>query len=227
MIQISILKSSFLSLLLITCLVLTASCQNELIDVLYLKNGSIIKGIIIEMQPDQLVKIKTSDGSIFVFKIDEVEKVIKEEKISGNENISNQLYEKSNDKQVVQISPFPILPGPDPKYESATIRLSTEMWGVRLYLDNVYLHKIGYDRNYKITGVPPGTHSICVKTATDSIGINIKIDKEQVYTYYVKKNSIVLVDKVYKAPQQERKIDIQAMPISLKQAKNLKQEAEE
>jgi hypothetical protein len=47
-------------------------------DILYLKNGSIIKGYILEMIPNGTIKIKTSDGSIFIYKMDEVEKTEKE-----------------------------------------------------------------------------------------------------------------------------------------------------
>lgn len=46
-------------------------------DVVYLKNGSVIKGSIMEMIPEGNIKIKTSDGSIFVFKMEEVEKTEK------------------------------------------------------------------------------------------------------------------------------------------------------
>jgi hypothetical protein len=48
------------------------------IDVLYLKNGSIIKGLVTEIITGQTVKIETPDGNIFVFKQDEVEKIVKE-----------------------------------------------------------------------------------------------------------------------------------------------------
>jgi len=48
-------------------------------DVVYLKNGSIIKGDILEVIPNETIKIKTSDGSIFVFKMDEVERTGKDE----------------------------------------------------------------------------------------------------------------------------------------------------
>jgi hypothetical protein len=48
-------------------------------DVVYLKNGSIIRGVIIEQIPNQSLKIKTFDKSIFVFKYDEVDKITKEE----------------------------------------------------------------------------------------------------------------------------------------------------
>jgi len=48
-------------------------------DVVYLKNGSIIHGIIIEQIPNQSIKIKTADKNVFVFKIEEIEKISKEE----------------------------------------------------------------------------------------------------------------------------------------------------
>ncbi|PCJ65495.1 MAG: hypothetical protein COA58_08785 [Bacteroidetes bacterium] len=50
------------------------------IDVLYLKNGSIIRGQIIEQVPNKSLKIQTAGGSIFVYKMEEVEKIIKEPK---------------------------------------------------------------------------------------------------------------------------------------------------
>ena len=47
-------------------------------EVVYLKNGSIIKGTIIEQVPGESLKIQTTDGSIFVCKLSEVEKITKE-----------------------------------------------------------------------------------------------------------------------------------------------------
>lgn len=47
-------------------------------DVLYLKNGGMIKGDIIEQEPNKSVKIKTKDGNIFVYKIEEISKISKE-----------------------------------------------------------------------------------------------------------------------------------------------------
>jgi len=46
-------------------------------DVLYLKNGSIIYGKLMEVSDNQY-KIKTSDGSIFIFSTPEVEKFVNE-----------------------------------------------------------------------------------------------------------------------------------------------------
>ncbi len=47
-------------------------------DVIYLKNGSIIKGTIIEQVPGKTYKIQTSDNNIFTYTVDEVEKITSE-----------------------------------------------------------------------------------------------------------------------------------------------------
>ena len=39
--------------------------QSQTVDILYLKNGSIIRGQVIQLDTEN-VKIKTADGSIFV-----------------------------------------------------------------------------------------------------------------------------------------------------------------
>jgi len=50
----------------------------QYVDVVYLKNGSVIRGMIIEQTPNVSLKIQTRDGSVFVFKMDELEKMTKE-----------------------------------------------------------------------------------------------------------------------------------------------------
>jgi hypothetical protein len=44
-------------------------------DVIYLKNGSVIKGIIIEQVPGKSYKIQTADNNVFTYQVDEVEKI--------------------------------------------------------------------------------------------------------------------------------------------------------
>lgn len=58
------------------------SAQVNRRDIVYLKNGSIIKGDILEVVPNETIKIKTSDGSIFVFKMEEVERTGKDEPVA-------------------------------------------------------------------------------------------------------------------------------------------------
>jgi hypothetical protein len=53
--------------------------QTNYRDIVYLKNGSIIKGIVLEQIPNVSLKMKTSDGNIFVFEMKDVEKITKEE----------------------------------------------------------------------------------------------------------------------------------------------------
>lgn len=47
-------------------------------DVVYLKNGGIVRGIIVEQVPNVSLKIKTQDKSIFAYRYDEIEKITKE-----------------------------------------------------------------------------------------------------------------------------------------------------
>jgi hypothetical protein len=55
------------------------SKQNQPIeDVVYLKDGSVIKGTIIATIPHEFIKIQTKDGSVIVERMDKVEKITKE-----------------------------------------------------------------------------------------------------------------------------------------------------
>ena len=69
----------FVLLVAMSLLSVSAIAQNWQ-EVLYLKNGSAIRGVIIEQKPNESVKIQTADGSIFVYSIDEVAKITKEQK---------------------------------------------------------------------------------------------------------------------------------------------------
>jgi TM2 domain-containing membrane protein YozV len=64
-----------------------AQFQN-LQDVVYLKNGSIIRGMIIEQTPNVSLKIKTRDNNVFVYSYDEILKMTKEANTSYNVNPS-------------------------------------------------------------------------------------------------------------------------------------------
>ena len=52
--------------------------QQNYQDVVYLKNGSIIHGIIIEQIPNKSIKIETTDKNVFVYQVDEIERLTKE-----------------------------------------------------------------------------------------------------------------------------------------------------
>jgi len=69
-------------------------------DIVYLKNGSIIHGTIIEQIPGESIKIKSKDGNLFVFKMDEIEKMTKEEVIIKKDTIKKVVKDsiKTKDK---------------------------------------------------------------------------------------------------------------------------------
>lgn len=69
----------FLSLLMFALIATVAYGQSTYQDVVYLKNGSIIRGQIFEQIPNETIKIETADKSVFVYAMDEVEKMVKEE----------------------------------------------------------------------------------------------------------------------------------------------------
>lgn len=49
------------------------------IETVYLKNGSVIRGTVIEQMPGLSLKVQTKDGSVFVYQMDEVERIAKEQ----------------------------------------------------------------------------------------------------------------------------------------------------
>jgi len=57
-------------------------------DVVYLKNGTVIRGIIIEQIPFESIKIETKGGSVFVYTLDEIEKITKEPKFEQESRVS-------------------------------------------------------------------------------------------------------------------------------------------
>ena len=82
-----------LLLILLVIMGLSVVAQNNMRDVVYLKNGSIIKGSIIELVPNENIKIQTVDGSVFVYPFDQVEKLEKEKiskPITSNITIAKQ-----------------------------------------------------------------------------------------------------------------------------------------
>jgi long-subunit fatty acid transport protein len=61
-------------------------------EVIYLKNGSVIRGVIIEIVPNTSYKIKTADNSVFVFEEKEIIKIARE----FSENSSNSKSNKTS-----------------------------------------------------------------------------------------------------------------------------------
>ncbi len=87
-------------LLLLVALCFCASVASaQTIEIVHLKNGGRIRGIITEQIPNEQLKIQTSDGNIFVYSFDEIEKITKElpgqEPVSAFGNRRNNTYTSS------------------------------------------------------------------------------------------------------------------------------------
>ncbi|HAP69279.1 MAG TPA: hypothetical protein DCR04_06055, partial [Flavobacteriales bacterium] len=59
--------------------------QNGMQDVIYLNDGSVYKGIIIETVPNVSYKIQSEGGNVYAVTVSEVEKITKEEKKYRNQ----------------------------------------------------------------------------------------------------------------------------------------------
>ena len=82
---------NFIKVLTVALLMVPAivKAQDHLQDVIYLKDGSIYKGLIIEQVPNVSFKIQSRDGNVFAVKIGEVEKITKEVKEESYNQRSN------------------------------------------------------------------------------------------------------------------------------------------
>jgi hypothetical protein len=52
--------------------------QNNVLETIYLKNGSIVKGMIVEIVPNVSYTVKSAEGSIYVCAISEIIKIVRE-----------------------------------------------------------------------------------------------------------------------------------------------------
>ena len=72
-------RTTFLIALAFGLAISSSSFAQTFVDVVHLKNGSVIRGTIVEQVPGVSLKVQTADGSIFVYALDEVEKMTKEQ----------------------------------------------------------------------------------------------------------------------------------------------------
>lgn len=85
------MKKTIFSLLLAAAPIISSAKE-----VVYLKNGSIIKGDIVEIIPNKTLTVETADGSSFVCNYDDIDKITRE-KTENNEVIAK----KSEDNETL------------------------------------------------------------------------------------------------------------------------------
>jgi len=77
----------YIFLCIILALTIFSVSGQKLKDAVYLKNGSIIYGKLLEISGDKY-KIQTSDGSLFIFQSDEVERFVKENPLYNGRKVT-------------------------------------------------------------------------------------------------------------------------------------------
>jgi hypothetical protein len=80
---------NFLLCMLVLVLMSTIGFGQEKVDVVYLKNGDVRKGTIIENVPNDYIKVETNDGSIFTVKYSDIQKIAKEAKAAASTQSSS------------------------------------------------------------------------------------------------------------------------------------------
>ena len=81
-------RFSVVLLIILFVTIAPVSAQQMLQDVVYLSNGSIIRGTILEQVPDKLIRIQTADGSMFIYSIKDIIKITKEPYLTTLRNAS-------------------------------------------------------------------------------------------------------------------------------------------
>lgn len=76
-------KVAFLVLVMSAFVTPGASGQGSMQDVVYLEDGSVIRGTIIEQIPGESLRIRTRDGSVFVYRMEQVERIAREPAIEA------------------------------------------------------------------------------------------------------------------------------------------------
>jgi hypothetical protein len=146
--------------------------QSNLEEVVYLKNGKIFRGLIIEQIPNQSLKIQTKEGVVHLFQMDEVAKITKEV-VSKSEVVNLDLdddegYEPkfSNQTELVYSSGFGKL-----NFGGFTFPNKLNSWGIRTingvrssegfmvgigtgldFYENFTLLPITFDTRFDLTG---------------------------------------------------------------------------
>lgn len=77
---------------IVTAIAILQLTAQTTIDVVELKNGSLLRGTILEQVPNESLKLKTADGSLFVYRMDEVTRITRE-------TVQNPLDEKPDMSQ--------------------------------------------------------------------------------------------------------------------------------
>ncbi len=153
---------SFILFAIALALSINLSAQTYFNDIVYLKNDSIVKGEIIEINPETNIKIITQDGGVFVFEMRDIKKItsVKGDKVEKPSiSIKNTpKYIKTNSTQyrdpVVSTALSFVLPGIGQFYNGQNGKGASHLvwylasYGVMYYSFSQMITKNAYGETY-------------------------------------------------------------------------------
>lgn len=95
-------KKNALALIVVLFITVLSFAQNQYQDVVYLKNGSVIRGVIVEQVPGVSIKIETADRNVFFYKTEDIKKFTKELKVENTQTLSSNKSSKKVNKDVIE-----------------------------------------------------------------------------------------------------------------------------
>ena len=135
-----------------------AWAQNRTVDEIYLQNGSVLKGRIVEEEPGKTLTFETGDGSRFVYPISDVKKIVR-----GTVQLRTPLYNAS------RISYYSLNLGMATDFGSSigtgfspvdlNFGIGKSGFGIALsFGGTTYAHSTYYNNEYKVTAITNISH---------------------------------------------------------------------
>ena len=157
-------------------------------DVVYLKNGSIIRGTIIDQQFNKSIKIQTADKNIFSYQMEEVDKITKVPSSPTAEKILEQTTQGNENYSIVNITR---------NSSPHEWNQKTSRFALMVYVNDKPVCELPYKSKISIKVFFIGEIKLCVKFISTNSKNQIEIDK-----YYFSGNPLsldVISGKTYNA----------------------------
>jgi hypothetical protein len=111
----------FLILIMSLGTAVTVFAQQDIRDVVHLKDGTMIRGVIVEMKPDDYIKIRTVDGIIMVYEIKDILKIDQVKYDYEKEFRKLELLQKEKDPAIAFMMSL-VIPGTGQYYNGQIIK---------------------------------------------------------------------------------------------------------
>lgn len=173
---------------LLTCLIAFATTSQvfaqQMEDVVHLKNGGIVRGIIIEQIPGESLKIQTRDGNVLVFAMDEIARLSKDFAADTSSSASIKA-------EIGTLFGLTHLRGPEPEYYDSWLGRGNRLTATRVLL-------------------PSALSVWLTSTEMMAIGAEILFEADD-YTYSDLDADVLLTGKVAFSPLHASPISIYAL----------------